>query len=73
MMGGGYIRRKLGNSRIGGAIKADIRALNHLTFLTFQLSSLFLHALIAPRLSPSVSSVCDCFEMKDLNTIRTVA
>lgn len=47
VMGERYIRRKLGNSRIGGAITADIRDLNHLTFPTFQLPSLSSHALIA--------------------------
>lgn len=73
VMGEGYIRRKLGNSRIGGAITADIRALNHLTFLTFQLPSISLHALIAPRLPTSVSCVRDRVGLKDLNTVRTAA
>lgn len=70
VMGEEYIRRKLGNSRIGGAITADIRALNHLTFPNFQLLSLSSHALIAP---PSVSCVRDLVRSKDLNTVRTAA
>lgn len=41
---------------------ADIRVLNYLTFLTFQLCVFH-----------SQSRVCDCVEMKDLNTFRTAA
>lgn len=70
VMGEGYIRRKLGNSRIGGAITADIRALNHPTIPTSQLPSL---SFIAPRPPPSVSCARHRSGSKDLNAVRTAA
>lgn len=70
VMGEGYIRRKLGNSRIGGAITADIRALNHPTIPTSHLPSL---SSIAPRPPPSVSCVWHRSGSKDLNGVRTAA
>lgn len=70
------IRSKLRNSRIGGAITADIRPLNHPTFqpLSYLWES-FLAALISPCLPSSVSVFETLADLKSpsASLLRTTA
>lgn len=68
------IRSKLRNSRIGGAIKADIRPLNHPTFqpLSYLWES-FLAALISPCLPSSVFETLADWKSLSASLLRTTA